>query len=277
MALTPQQRALESLLADDDIATRKLVIEEICAEKNKNKEMVERLAQSANPRVSVQARQILRRWDGDHPLSTENREENSCLMAGWKQLEQFCWLIAKTEYPFFNPASGVLQLDELAMRVLQSYRESGDKLAALRKVLVEEEHFCGDTVTYYDPDNSYMNCVLESKQGIPLTLALVYLFVGTRLDWNVTGVNTPGHYLASVDGVIFDPFSGAREMAAEELSGRFCMSPEECRSTDFFQANPHDTAHRMLSNLVNSYTRNGDDARLRRVSNYLQILQDNSF
>lgn len=276
MIRTAQQRALESLLADDDIKTRKLVIEELCAEKEKNKDVVEYLAHSTDPKVATQARLILRRWDGKHPASEPVEERALGCMAGWQQLEQFCWLIAKTEYPFFNPATGAACLDGLAGRVLKRFEESGSKLKALQTVLVDEEAFCGDAVTYYDPDNSYMNCVLESKQGIPLTLALVYIFIGTRLKWNVTGVNTPGHYLASVDGVIFDPFFGGKEIGISELSERFCVNPEECGSPDFFQATPFETAHRMLANLVNSYTRSGDDARLRRVSTYLQILQDNT-
>jgi regulator of sirC expression with transglutaminase-like and TPR domain len=272
---------LESLLADDDIKTRKLVIDELCAEKDKNKEVVESLAHSTNPKVSAQARHILNRWSGKGSILQEASGPCSGSMMAWKQLEEFCWLIARTEYPFFNPASGTRQLDEWAGRVLDRYQESGagpepkDKLNALQSVLADEEGFCGDSVTYYDPDNSYMNCVIESKQGIPLTLALVYIFVGTRLKWNVGGVNTPGHYLASVDGVVFDPFFGGRVLGVEELSKRFCVSPEECRSPDFFQANPFETAHRMLSNLINSYTRYGDDTKLRRVSAYMKILQDN--
>jgi regulator of sirC expression with transglutaminase-like and TPR domain len=273
-----QQRALEALLADDDVGTRKLVVQELCAEKEKNQELVEQLAHCSNPLVSVQARLILKRWKGacGVDVSPEISPETT---AGWEQLEQFCWLIAKTEYPFFNPAYASRQLDQWAEAVQRCYGEScsrpENKLKALQQILVDEQGFCGDSVTYYDPDNSYMNCVMESKQGLPLTLALIYIFVGRRLQWNVGGVNTPGHYLASVDGLIFDPFSGGKEVGSAELAKRFCVNAEECQSPDFFQATASETAHRMLSNLVNSYTRIGDDAKLRRVSSYLQILQDN--
>ena len=54
--------------------------------------------------------------------------------------------------------------------------------------------------------NSFLNDVLDTRQGIPITLAILYIAVGRRLGLNVRGVSFPGHFLVryeSEDGVLF--------------------------------------------------------------------------
>ena len=60
----------------------------------------------------------------------------------------------------------------------------------------EEAFFRGSSQTdYYDPRNSYLDCVLERRQGIPITLSLVYAEVCGRLGLEMVGLNTPRHLL----------------------------------------------------------------------------------
>ena len=61
--------------------------------------------------------------------------------------------------------------------------------------LFGELHFVGNTVTYEDPRNSFLNEVLDRRTGIPITLALVYIEVARRAGVRVEGVNFPGHFL----------------------------------------------------------------------------------
>jgi len=83
-------------------------------------------------------------------------------------------------------------------------------LAHLHDVLFEEEGFRGNTQDYYNPRNSYLPAVLESRRGIPITLCLVYKVVAEGAGLEVEGLNTPGHFLARVrlpEGwMIVDPF-----------------------------------------------------------------------
>jgi hypothetical protein len=49
-----------------------------------------------------------------------------------------------------------------------------------------------------------------------------------------------------------------------------------CSLPGFHRATPVDTAQRMLANLLNSYMRQGDAERCRRIGAYLEILQRNA-
>jgi regulator of sirC expression with transglutaminase-like and TPR domain len=277
MSAIAQQRALESLLADEDSTTRQLVIEQLRAQKERHLPVVESLVSSKNSQVSSQAQAILQSWASGFTQS-QPLFASPCLQ-GWKQLEDFCWLLARTEYPLYDPALGRRYLDSLAQRVEVYRGEMGSscpeaKLEALQRVLSVEEEFTGDQQTYYSPSNSYLNCVLETRKGLPLTLSLVYVFVGLRLGWDMYGVSTPGHYLAYVEGLRFDPFFGGKELSVADLAKRYEASLEECRQPHFFRATPFDTARRMLSNLLNSYTETEEDEKFRRVAAYLTLLQE---
>ena len=87
-------------------------------------------------------------------------------------------------------------------------------LAHLHDVLFDEEGFQGNTDDYYNVNNSYLPVVLQSKQGLPITLSLLYKAVAERLGLKVWGIGLPGHFICGLnaDGsqMLIDPFSGGR-------------------------------------------------------------------
>tara|TARA_B110001452_G_scaffold2233_1_gene1936 strand:+ start:2477 stop:3610 length:1134 start_codon:yes stop_codon:yes gene_type:complete len=76
----------------------------------------------------------------------------------------------------------------------------------------EEAFFQGNVDSYYDPDNSFLDRVLERRQGIPISLSLVYLECCRRLGLQLVGLNAPRHLLlapADTDlEFVIDPFVG---------------------------------------------------------------------
>jgi regulator of sirC expression with transglutaminase-like and TPR domain len=118
------------------------------------------------------------------------------------------------------------RLQGLANRVLARVRSDNPKalLAHAHAVLFDEEKFIGNVENYYDPANSYIPAVLESKRGIPITLCLIYKEVLERVGLHVVGTNSPGHFLASVwvDGnpMIIDPFTRGRVLSRAEAHDR---------------------------------------------------------
>ena len=73
----------------------------------------------------------------------------------------------------------------------------------------ELKEFCGDSDDFYNADNSYLNKVLSSRKGIPISFALIYLIVAKRLGIKMEGIAFPGHFLLQVSEkplVIVDPF-----------------------------------------------------------------------
>lgn len=108
-------------------------------------------------------------------------------------------------------------------------------LAHLHRVLFDEEGFDGNREDYYNPRNSYIASVLESRRGNPITLALIYKCVAERLPIAVEGIGAPGHFLLQVpvegSNALIDPFYGGRILTRAEAIRRVeqttgCAVPE---------------------------------------------------
>ena len=99
--------------------------------------------------------------------------------------------------------------------------EPTDKVVALNRYLFDELGFGPNAQDYYDPRNSLLNEVVERRTGIPITLSLVYMAVGTHLGLSMNGVCYPGHFLVKCelpDGVIvLDPFLKGQSLGIEDL------------------------------------------------------------
>lgn len=178
--------------------------------------------------------------------------------------------IAATEYPGLDPAPTIEALDRLAERV-----EAGPTLsalaniAAINKVLFEEENFAGNTSEYDDPRNSYLNDVLQRKTGIPITLSLVYTEVARRKGVPLAGVGFPGHFLVKHPGppaeIVIDPFHGGAVLARTDcldlLKQHF--GPEAELKAEYFAASTKkQILARMLNNLKGSYHRRGNYSKV---------------
>jgi regulator of sirC expression with transglutaminase-like and TPR domain len=129
----------------------------------------------------------------------------------WEDLERFSRDLCEFEHGQFDRAGYLDYLDKLAGKVRDKASGADDtrqKVIALRQVLADEEGFRGDVDDYYNPANSHLDSSITFRKGLPLTLTLVYVFVGRRLGWEVEGIGVPSHYLGALDKVLFDPFHG---------------------------------------------------------------------
>jgi regulator of sirC expression with transglutaminase-like and TPR domain len=94
----------------------------------------------------------------------------------------------------------------------------------LRAHLFEHEGFHGDIDHYADPENSFLDSVIERRRGIPITLSVLMIAIGRRIGVDVLGVGMPGHFLV-LDGargdVWCDPFHGGALLDAEGCRRRF--------------------------------------------------------
>jgi len=198
-------------------------------------------------------------------------------------------LIAAEEYPNLNPTAYVKKLDQLAARVSErigSNAGAEETVAAMNRVIFEEEGFSGNTVDYYDPRNSYLNEVLDRKLGIPITLSVVYMETGTRVGLPIAGVGFPGHFLVKCttgdDHLILDPYAGGSALSAEELDQRLRqvygeVAPSVTQSPELLApATKKQILLRMLRNLKNIFGSRDEDRRVLELLNKILELHPNS-
>lgn len=275
-----KRKAVETLIKDEDPRTRKLLVEEFTSSFAIHRPLLNELASNGCPEVKRFAREVLNRCSSpcggySIPLFSEQVMKPK----GWKHLESFSWWLSQQNDPEFDIDDGVRQLDRWASMVddvSHGCSCAQDRIKRLSKVLSQEVGLSGDFCDYYSPDNSYLNRVIQRKKGIPLSLTLIYIFVGRRVGWKVMGLNMPGHYLACIDDMVFDPFFNGKILSCSELKERYFLPECEFRDLEPYYAEPDETAHRILANLYNSYMRSGESSRLRKIADYMQSLSESS-
>jgi regulator of sirC expression with transglutaminase-like and TPR domain len=199
-------------------------------------------------------------------------------------LARVALLIARDAYPEMNPWMYLHKLDRLADQLRRRLTGSlAARTAELSTFLFEECGFAGNTEHYYDPRNSYLNKVLDRQVGLPISLSLVAISVGTRAGLPVVGVALPGHFVAKAidlkgNEVVFDPFNGGQFLDADgcealvtAITGRsFDVTPEALAATS-----PYSFILRMLNNLKTAYLADRSHLRAARIVRRLtQLLPD---
>lgn len=178
------------------------------------------------------------------------------------------------------------RLNALAHRVAARARPGRleARLAHLHHVLFEEELFGGDHAMYCNPLSSYLPAVLETRRGIPITIALIYKAVAERVGLEVDGINLPGHFLVRVRDsrgwLLVDPFHGGQVLTVDEayhLADRIFQCRID-RTLDLTTPATHlQWVERMLLNLKSNFQRRGCNDDLAAMAEFESLLSTTAF
>ncbi|MCA9647416.1 MAG: tetratricopeptide repeat protein [Polyangiaceae bacterium] len=189
-------------------------------------------------------------------------------------------LIARDARPSLDFAGVEAKLDALSSPLeALSLERLSDQAEALALELSERYGLSGNKADYYDPDNSFIDQVLERRVGIPISLSLVYVEVAQRAGFRASGIGFPGHFLVRLDGeaehLILDPFAGGRVLDQRDLEARLDQVgwPRKVLQQGLLDPSPlRLILARMLTNLRSIYLKRGELPRLLVVLDRLVAL-----
>jgi regulator of sirC expression with transglutaminase-like and TPR domain len=195
--------------------------------------------------------------------------------------------IAHDEFPGLDCQTVLGEIDALAARLKSRIAADAapmQRLRLLNRFFFQELGFAGNVNDYYDAKNSYLHCVLQTRRGIPITLAVLYAEIATQVGLHANGISFPGHFLVKLrmpqGEVVIDPFTG-QSMSREALDA--LLVPYRRRQglpgssslplALFLQAaSPREVIARMLRNLKEIHRSADDWPRLHAVLQRLVIL-----
>jgi regulator of sirC expression with transglutaminase-like and TPR domain len=190
------RKALIKLLGDDSEEIARTIRDKILSYGPAARGWLEGEALNSDPLIRRRVRSLLTRF---HRGDADERFITFCKHHGEEfDLEQGIWLIAQTRYPDINVEAYRALLDDWAARLreaLRPYRKGESQLAVLNEFLFGEQGFKGNEKNYYDPDNSYFNRVIDLRTGNPISLCLIFMLLGRRLEMPIAGIGFPGHFL----------------------------------------------------------------------------------
>ena len=194
-------------------------------------------------------------------------------------LEVGAFLIARHAYPALDVAYYRDKLDMMAQEVRARIgcRTSGEETVnALNRYIFAEQGFKGNTKNYYEAENSYLNCVMERRVGIPISLSVVYLLIGQRLELPLFGIGMPGHFLVKYDSerykIFIDCFNGGA-LLTEKNCARFLNEAGYGFDDKYLQPIPvRAILSRMVKNLLAIYSKTNEHVRTTRLTKFMTIL-----
>lgn len=218
-------------------------------------------------------------------------------LIGWqkseKDLLRGAIIIAKYQYAGLDENEIYNTIQALRKDIwleLNHKQTAFEKVRVFNKIFFGKHRFHGDSKHFHSPMNSYINTVIESRKGNPLSLSIVYSIIAQSLDLPVYGVNLPNHFiLAYMDedgvsqfleqknnhGVLFyiNPFSKGSIFDDNEIK-EFVKGLNLPLSREYFEPCSNTTIlRRMLTNLISSFQEVGNAEKVQELTELREILE----
>jgi len=158
---------------------------------------------SFDPLVQSRIEEILHKINLEH-VTKELKQafENDCpdLLQAWIAFSRF-------QYPGIDEEELRGDIQKIRKDV---WLELNQNLTALEQIKVFNQvffdlhGFSGNSEHYFSPDNFFVNRVISSRKGNPVSLSALYLIIAQSVDLPVFGVNLPEHFVLAYTGKAYD-------------------------------------------------------------------------
>ncbi len=211
-----------------------------------------------------------------------------------KDLLKGAILIAKYQYPGLHDEKVYAEIERIQKDIwleINNKQTALEKVYIFNKVIFDLHHFHGDAKHFHSPLNSYINTVLETKKGNPLSLSIIYSIIAQNLNIPIYGVNLPNHFvLAFLDefgvrkyiaeenkhGVLFyiNPFSKGTVFDENEIKS-FLTGINQPHLKEYFEPCSNTSIlKRMLTNLISSFQEVGNSEKVKELIELRELLED---
>ena len=195
--------------------------------------------------------------------------------------------LGQDDDPHLDVQAVLARVDELGSRLRARITPDAvpaERLRLLTRFFHGELGFAGNLNNYYAAENSFVHAVLQTRRGIPITLAVLLLELAEHAGLRASGVAFPGHFLfkcrMGLGEVVIDPFTGEAMSATrlDELLAVYRHGSELPADLElpleFFlrAASARQILARMLRNLKEVHRAAADWPRLLAVQQRLVLL-----
>ncbi|HLW67620.1 MAG TPA: transglutaminase family protein [Gemmataceae bacterium] len=172
------------------------------------------------------------------------------------------------------------EFDRMARKLVQTAGKEADvakKLTTLNRFFFEDRGFHGSRIEYYNRSNSYLNEVIDDREGLPITLSVLYIELGRRAGLKLEGVGLPGHFIvrhipAKGEPQLIDVYEGGKVLSLEAAKRKVAdITGGEWKDEYLKPVAKRAIVVRVLHNLLN-LTREGPD--LENALRYLDAIID---
>lgn len=268
--------AIVSLLVDSDTHTEQLVKEKLKEMGPHSISALRQFTQAKNSDIQKKLVPIfldLERKELEEQFTRYLTETTTI------NLEEGAFLLAKSRYPDIQIEKYRSFLDQSAEKIKESILHNEPPSAIIQKFnqyLFSELGFQGNSSNYHDPENSYLNRVIDKKKGIPISLSSIYLFLARRIDLPIVGIAMPLHFLVAFgegkNQLLIDPFHQGKILKPEDCIQFLNQSGISFQASFLEPVSDREILSRMLKNLQTIHSQTNAKPDLQRINRFLSAL-----
>lgn len=230
---------------------------------------------SLNPIIQSKLEQVI------HSLQFDSVKQR---LLNWKHgggmdLLEGAWIISTYRFPEYSFKDLKVEMDQLYFDVWARFREKIhpiDQIKTINGVFFDELKFGANTKNFHSENNSFINKVLETRKGNPISLCIIYMIIAQRLGLPVYGVNLPNLFVLTLKqqeiqfyvnvfnrGLIFN------RVDIDNYLAQLNLEPNE------IYYNPCDNIEiirRVIRNLMVANEKNADEEKLKELTILMEIL-----
>ena len=203
-------------------------------------------------------------------------------------------LISRYQYPDLSAAKIQAQLDHISKDI---WLEMNYNLTPLEQVnvfnhvLYQLNGFSGNTANIHDPQNSYLNILLETKKGNPVSLSILYLILADKIKMPVYGINLPQHFVLSFhkdlidpdeseqkirSGILFyiNPFNKGIIFSRDDITLFLKKLNVTPRQSHYLPCSNHDIVVSLVNSLIHSYELSGLGDKVKELVRMREVITE---
>ena len=207
---------------------------------------------------------------------------------GSNDLLEGIFLVARFQFPELSFAEIHDPVEQLKKDV---WIELNDNLTALEKVKIlnhiifKIHKFSENSSNFYDPNNSYINKVLESKTGNPISLGILYTVIGQKLGLPIYGVNLPKNFILAYkdsadlyetgdEDILFyiNPFKSGAVLGRREIDYFLKQHKIKPQKKFYIPCSNLEIIARVLNNLLHAYEKENNQIKINQIEKIISIL-----
>ncbi len=206
---------------------------------------------------------------------------------GGKNLLYGAYLVSRYQYPDLNFSDIDDQIESLRKEVwleLHSNLTALEKVRIINHILFASNKFSRNGGNFYSPRNSFINQVLETRKGNPISLAIIYSSVAQKLDIPIYGVNLPLNYVLAYqdpyypddpNGILFyiNPYNRGLILNRSDLENFLAQQKLGPKLEYYIPCDNITTIERVLRNLIMSYQKMGYEDKRGQIIKLLKVVQ----
>jgi regulator of sirC expression with transglutaminase-like and TPR domain len=223
-------------------------------------------------------------------FETTKKNLNNWISSGANSILEGAGYLAQFQFPEIS----LEKLDAEIERIKNDiWLEINNNLTALEKVKIlnyvifDLHKYSRNTSNFYSPQNSYINQVIETKKGNPISLAIIYMAVTYKLHLPVYGVNLPKNFILAykdeyrqsdasdeTQDILFyiNPYNKGAVLGEKEINYFIQQQQFKPDKSYYTTCSNREIVLRLINNLILSYEKLGFNDKIDRLKELIKVI-----